>query len=90
MEEGMALAGREAIWVALQIGAPLLGVMLIVGLVVSVFQALTQINEASLSFIPKVLGLVLTLMYVGPFIVGILRSYSGTLFQRIAAVGGAG
>jgi flagellar biosynthetic protein FliQ len=60
--------GRDAILTALMIGAPFFAVSLIVGLVVSVFQAMTQINEMTLTFVPKLLGLVLILLFLGPWI----------------------
>ena len=52
-----ALAAREALWVALQVGGPLLLLLLAVGLVIAVLQALTQVNEATLAFLPKVVVL---------------------------------
>ena len=64
---GIAEASREALWVTLQIGGPLLILLLIVGLVVAVFQALTQVNEASLSFLPKMAALAVALILLTPF-----------------------
>ena len=81
------LAAREALWVALQIGAPLLLLMLAVGLVIAVFQALTQVNEATLAFLPKVVALAAALLVLGPFFVGMLRGYAGGLFQAMVDVG---
>ncbi|MFT8246730.1 flagellar biosynthetic protein FliQ [Roseomonas sp. BN140053] len=85
----LGLALREALWVALQLGGPLLVALLAVGLVVSVFQALTQVQEASLAFLPKlaVLGGGLTLL--GPFMAGVLRAYAAGLFDHMVALGGA-
>ena len=69
MTESMVMSiGRDAILTALMIGAPFFAVSLIVGLVVSVFQAMTQINEMTLTFVPKLLGLVLILLFLGPWI----------------------
>lgn len=81
------LAAREALWVALQIGAPLLLLMLAVGLVIAVLQALTQVNEATLAFLPKVVALAAALLVLGPFFVGVLRGYAGGLFQAMVDVG---
>ena len=81
------LAAREALWVALQIGAPLLLLMLAVGLVIAVLQALTQVNEATLAFLPKVVVLAGALLLLGPFFTGVLRGYAGGLFQAVVAVG---
>ena len=84
---GIAEASREALWVALQIGGPLLILLLIVGLVVAVFQALTQVNEASLSFLPKMAALAVALILLTPFFTGVLRGYAQTLFEMIIQVG---
>ena len=80
-------AAREALWVALQIGAPLLLLMLAVGLVIAVLQALTQVNEATLAFLPKVVVLAAALLLLGPFFAGVLRGYAGGLFQAVVDVG---
>ena len=83
----VALAAREAIWVSLQIGGPLLVLLLIVGLVVAVLQALTQVNEATLGFLPKVAVLAGALLALGPFMAGVLRGYAGSLFEAVVQVG---
>ena len=62
----IAEASRQALWVSLQVGGPLLLLLLIVGLVVAVFQALTQVNEASLSFLPKLAALGIGARKLGP------------------------
>mgnify|MGYP003587839523 CR=1 FL=1 len=82
-----ALAARQALWIALQIGGPLLLMMLAVGLVIAVLQALTQVNEATLAFLPKVMVLAGALLVLGPFFIGVLRGYSGGLFQAVVDVG---
>ncbi|MCA3273725.1 MAG: flagellar type III secretion system protein FliQ [Roseomonas sp.] len=84
---GIAEASREALWISLQIGGPLLVLMLVVGLVVAVFQALTQVNEASLSFLPKMVALAVALILLTPFFTGVLRGYAQTLFEMIIQVG---
>ena len=84
---GIAEASREALWVTLQIGGPLLILLLVVGLVVAVFQALTQVNEASLSFLPKMAALAIALIFLTPFFTGVLRGYAQTLFDMIIQVG---
>jgi len=84
---GIAEASREALWVSLQIGGPLLLLMLVIGLVVAVFQALTQVNEASLSFLPKMAALAVALILLTPFFSGVLRGYAQTLFDMIIQVG---
>jgi flagellar biosynthetic protein FliQ len=84
---GIAEASREALWVSLQIGGPLLILLLIIGLVVAVFQALTQVNEASLSFLPKLAALAIALIMLTPFFTGVLRGYTQSLFDMIIQVG---
>jgi flagellar biosynthetic protein FliQ len=61
--------------------------MLVVGLVVAIFQALTQVNEASLSFLPKMAALAVALILLTPFFTGVLRGYAQTLFEMIIQVG---
>jgi flagellar biosynthetic protein FliQ len=81
-ESVMAL-GSQAIHVSLLLGAPLLLVALVVGLVISIFQAATQINEATLSFIPKLLGVFAVLVIAGPWMLGQIVDYMRTLFSSI-------
>lgn len=82
-----ALAAREALWICLQIGGPLLLLLLAIGLVIAVLQALTQVNEATLAFLPKVVALAAALLLLGPFFIGVLRGYAGGLFQAVVDVG---
>ena len=73
----------EAMSLAMKIGLPLLLVGLIIGLVVSVFQAVTQIQEQTLSFIPKILGLVVVIVVAGPWMLGELLGYTSELYESI-------
>ncbi len=75
--------GQQALWMTVLISAPLLGVALFVGLFIGVLQAATSINEATLSFIPKLAALALTLAIVGGWQVGTLVEFTRALFQRI-------
>ena len=75
--------GRQALWITVLISAPLLGVALIVGLVIGILQAATSINEATLSFIPKVAALALTLAIVGGWQINMLVDYTRSIFMRI-------
>lgn len=75
--------GRQAIEVALLLSGPLLLSALVIGLVVSIFQAATQINEATLSFIPKLVGTFLVLMLAGPSMLQLLVDYIRQLFESI-------
>ena len=75
--------GRQALWITVLISAPLLGIALLVGLIIGVLQAATSINEATLSFIPKLAALAITLAVVGGWQLTILVDYTRSLFQRI-------
>lgn len=88
MDNQTALAVREALWLALQLAGPPLGAMLVIGLVISVIQALTQIQEPTLAFLPKLIGLAIVLMLLGPAMAGAMRGYAAALFDRMVAVGG--
>jgi flagellar biosynthetic protein FliQ len=68
-------AGQHGLTMLLMVAAPVLGVVLLVGLVVSVFQAATQINEATLSFVPKIVAAVLVLGLAGPWMLTTLVEY---------------
>lgn len=80
----------QAMGIALKVALPLLLVGLVVGLVVSVFQAVTQIQEQTLSFIPKVLALAGVLMIGGPWMLGELLGYTQELWLSIPDMAGAG
>lgn len=81
-ESVMAL-GTEAMKVALALAAPLLLAALISGLVVSLLQAATQINEMTLSFIPKILAVVATIIIAGPWMLNLLLDYMRTVFSNL-------
>ena len=81
-------AGQQGLTVLLMVAAPVLGVVLVVGLVVSIFQAATQINEATLSFVPKVVAAVAVLAVAGPWMLTMLVEYiQRTLLAIPTAVG---
>jgi flagellar biosynthetic protein FliQ len=75
--------GRQAIEVTLMVAAPLLLTALVIGLVVSIFQAATQINEATLSFIPKLLGIFIVLILAGHWMLSILINYLRLILTSI-------
>ena len=80
--------GQQALTMMLTVSAPVLLVALVVGLVVSIFQAATQINEATLSFVPKVLAAVAVLAIAGPWMVTTLVDYIRQMLIAIpSAVG---
>mgnify|MGYP001100775638 FL=1 len=75
--------GREALWVAILISGPLLGVALIVGLLIGIIQAATSINEMTLSFIPKLAAMVIVLILVGSWQISVIVDFTRRLFERI-------
>jgi flagellar biosynthetic protein FliQ len=84
MTEDIILSlGRDAIWTTVALSAPLLLASLVVGLVVSIFQAVTQINEATLTFIPKMLAIVVMMVILAPWMTQMLTSYTTDLFTAL-------
>lgn len=75
--------GQGALMTALMIAAPILIVSLGVGVIVSVFQAMTQINEATLSFVPKLLGVFAVSALMGPWMIGTMVNYTTQLFVAL-------
>jgi flagellar biosynthetic protein FliQ len=81
-------AGQQGLMLMLMVSAPILIVVLVVGLLVSIFQAATQINEATLSFVPKVVAAVAVLAFAGPWMLQTLVDYLQRTLQGIpGAVG---
>jgi flagellar biosynthetic protein FliQ len=80
---------RDAMLVMLKLGGPLLLIALAVGLLISLLQAITQINEATLAFVPKLVALGFALMLMGSFMYSTLANYTLLLFDRMIAVGGS-
>jgi flagellar biosynthetic protein FliQ len=78
---------RDAIFVLLKTALPLMLVALVVGVIISLFQALTQIQEMTLSFVPKIVAIFLTLLVALPFILDTLRDFTLELFSKIAGGG---
>ena len=81
--ESVMSMGYEAMKLSLLLAAPLLLVALITGLIISLFQAATQINEMTLSFIPKMLAVFATLVIAGPWMLETLLDYMRNLFSSI-------
>ncbi|WP_180683535.1 flagellar biosynthesis protein FliQ [Tepidicella baoligensis] len=75
--------GQNALFTLLAVAAPVLGTVLLVGLVISLFQALTQINEATLSFVPKLVAAVAVFAIAGPWMLVTLVDFIRRLFQSI-------
>ncbi|MDI1268740.1 MAG: flagellar biosynthesis protein FliQ [Polaromonas sp.] len=84
--ESVMTLGYEAMKLALLLGAPLLLVALVTGLLISLFQAATQINEMTLSFIPKLLAVFATLVLAGPWMLNSVVDYMHNLFSSIPQI----
>ncbi len=88
MNEGdLAVLAREALIVMLKLAGPVLLVGLVVGLIVSMMQALTQINESTLVFIPKLLAVCATIAVLGGFMMQTLGDYARSVFDQIIVIG---
>jgi len=81
--ETVLTIGSRALEITLMLAAPLLLVALVTGLIVGAFQAATQINEQTLSFIPKLLAMALAMVVAGPWMLKVLMSYTRELFESI-------
>ena len=79
--------GREAIYALLKMGGPIMGIVLVVGLIVALFQVLTQIQEMTLTFVPKIIVIFLSVLVLLPFMISTLTTFSQGLFERIASGG---
>jgi flagellar biosynthetic protein FliQ len=78
--------GRQAVEITLLISAPLFIAALATGLLVSIFQAATQINEATLSFVPKLIVLFITLVIAGPWMITMLTDFMRRLYSSIPSI----
>jgi flagellar biosynthesis protein FliQ len=85
--ENVVELSRQAIWVMLEVGAPALLAALVVGVLVSLVQALTQVQETTLSFLPKLLAILVAQLLTLPFALTVLGDFTRLLFGRIAAMG---
>lgn len=89
MNEGEIIAiAKEAIYTGLLIASPMLGLGLIVGLIVAIFQATTQINEQTLVFIPKILAVAVALLIFGPWIMKTMTEFTTKLYNTINTLTG--
>ena len=88
MNEAVVIGlAREALWTALLVGGPILGITLVVGLVVSLLQAVTQVNEMTLTFVPKLIAVFVGMLLFGPWMMETMVSFSATLFANMAGYG---
>ena len=86
--ESVMTLGRHAMEITLMVAAPMLLVALIIGLIVSIFQAATQINEQTLSFIPKLVGIFVALVVAGPWMLSVMLDYMREIFSGIPGLVG--
>lgn len=77
---------REGVWVLLLVSAPMVLTALFVGLAISLVQALTQIQETTLTFVPKMVAMLLVMVLALPFMLQSLEHYGQKLFERIATI----
>ena len=76
--------GQQAVLMMVLLAGPLLAVSLVVGLVVSIFQAVTQVNEMTLTFVPKVIAIFAVLILLGPWMLQMLLGYTANTFAQMA------
>lgn len=74
---------REAVILTLLVGAPVMLISVVVGLIISLFQAVTQLQEQTLSFVPKIVAMMLTVLFVLPWIIGRMVYYTEDLYRNI-------
>jgi flagellar biosynthesis protein FliQ len=87
MNEDIVLQlGQDALKTMAMVSAPLLLSTLIVGLIVSIFQALTQINENTLTFVPKMIVIGIVIILAGPWMIDVMKTYTINLFDNMATI----
>lgn len=83
MDESVLLEiGRDAVIVTLKLGAPLMLISLTIGLIISLFQALTQIQEVTLTFVPKIVVVFISMLLLAPFMLHTLTDFTERIMQR--------
>jgi flagellar biosynthetic protein FliQ len=85
-EDVVIQLGQDAMKTLAMISAPILMSTLVIGLIISIFQALTQINENTLTFVPKMIVIAIVIILAGPWMLDTMGSYTINLFQNIATV----
>ena len=79
--------GRDSLWVVLKIAGPIMGAGLLIGLLIALFQALTTIQEMTLTFVPKILVIFTAIIIFLPFMISSLLEFANSLFDRIIGLG---
>jgi len=85
-EQAVIDIGVKTLWVALKVASPALGITLIVGFLISIIQAATQINEQTLVFIPKVVFMTIALVFTGPWILQTMMGFTIEMFNSLPAL----
>ncbi|MHB9145593.1 MAG: flagellar biosynthesis protein FliQ [Symbiobacteriia bacterium] len=85
-QEFVMSLGRDALLTVLLVSAPVLGLSLLVGLLVSIFQATTQLNEATLSFVPKILAVLLAVVLFGPWMMTTMLQFTTRIFASLPSL----
>lgn len=80
--------GREALWLVLQTAGPIMIAGLLIGIVIAVFQALTTIQEMTLTFVPKILVIFTAIVVFLPYMMTSMMEFAGRLFDRMVVLGG--
>lgn len=89
MSDGVIVSmTQDALMTAILVSAPILIVSLVIGLLISIFQAMTQINEVTLTFVPKILGVFAIAAIMGPWMVGTMVSYTTRLYSTLPLIAG--
>tara|TARA_B100000965_G_scaffold293505_1_gene251394 strand:+ start:258 stop:521 length:264 start_codon:yes stop_codon:yes gene_type:complete len=78
--------GRDALWVVIKVAGPIMFLGLVSGLIVALFQALTTIQEMTLTFVPKIIVIFLGIVFMLPFMINTVTSFADTLFDRIVGL----
>ena len=79
--------GREAMWIILKVAGPIMVAGLAIGLLIALFQALTTVQEMTLTFVPKIIVIFLSLILFLPFMIATITDFSRLLFDRMIALG---
>ena len=77
---------QQALWTTIELSGPILATALIVGVIISLFQAVTQVNESALSYVPKVLVIALVLVFAGPWMMQTLLGFAAHIFTMLPMV----
>lgn len=87
METEITFIARETIFILIKVSAPILLIALVVGVAISLVQALTQIQENTLTFVPKILVMMLSLLFLTPYMFENLKHLTEMVFLKIAGIG---